>query len=155
MWLKRLLCLLLLVGVAWGEPLLDEMTQFADVVFSGNGTVEMVEWEDFTFQLTPDMEPLDIAALFRPDSKIAPEQREQAKFLFLKSQALANLERGGKTMTKFLESKGFTVSIYDHDYNPALMYSKAGEPARRFDFVRRDGKLKLARVSLQQPSTLD
>ena len=150
---KSLIWLLLLTRLVFCDPLQDEMTQLADQVFSGNGTAEMVEWEKFTMQLSPEMEPIDIAALFRPDSQANDEQREQAKFLFLKSQGLATLERGGKTMTQFLESKGFTVAIYDHDYNPALMYTKSGEPSRRFDFVRRDGHLKLARVSLQQASS--
>ena len=136
---------------AWADPLADEMRGLSDVIFSGNGSVEMVEWENFTFQITPDIDPVDIAALFR-DHKVSPEQRELAESLFLKAPMVANLERGGKTMTQFLESKGFTMSIYDHDFNPALMYSKDGEPHRRFDFVRREGKLKLARVSLQQPS---
>lgn len=146
---KSLFCLVLLSRLVFCDPVLDEMVGLADVVFSGNGTVEMVEWENFTMQLTPDMEPIDLAKLFQPESNMNEEQRQGAKLLFLKSQALANLERGGKTMTQFLESKGFTVSIYDHQFNPALMYSKSGEPSRRFDFVRREGQLKLARVSLQ------
>lgn len=150
MW-KRLLFLVLAARCAWADPLADEMRGLSDVIFSGNGTVEMVEWENFTFQVTPDIEPVDIAALFR-DNKVPQEQREMAETLFLKAQVVANLERGGKTMTQFLESKGFTMSIYEHEFNPALMYSKVGEPNRRFDFVRREGKLKLARVSLQQPS---
>lgn len=150
MW-KRLLILALVARCAWADPLADEMRGLSDVIFSGNGAVEMVEWEDFTFQVTPDIDPVDIAAMFR-DNKVGPDQRQLAESLFLKAQVVANLERGGKTMTQFLESKGFTMSVYEHDFNPALMYSKVGEPNRRFDFVRRDGKLKLARVSLQQPS---
>lgn len=143
--------LVLAAQCAWADPLADEMRGLSDVIFSGNGTTEMVEWEDFTFQISPDIDPVDIAAMFR-DNKVGPEQREMAESLFLKAQMVANLERGGKTMTQFLESKGFTMIVYDHTYNPALMYSKAGEPNRRFDFVRREGKLKLARVSLQQPT---
>ncbi|MFN8609624.1 MAG: hypothetical protein U0931_18945 [Vulcanimicrobiota bacterium] len=150
MW-KRWLLWLLLLSCAWADPLADEMRGLADVIFSGNGSVDMVEWDNFTFQITPDIDPVDIAALFR-DHNVTAEQRVTAESLFLKAQVVANLERGGKTMTQFLESKGFTLSIYEHDYNPALMYSKVGEPNRRFDFVRREGKLKLARVSLQQPS---
>ena len=150
MW-KRILILALLARCAWAEPLADEMKSLADVIFSGNGTVDMVEWEDFTFQITPDMDPVDIAVLFR-DNKVSSDQRTTAETLFLKAQVVANLERGGKTMTQFLESKGFTLSTYDHDFNPALMYTKTGEPARRFEFVRHDGKLRLARVSLAQPS---
>lgn len=150
MW-KRWLLWLLMLGWGWADPLADEMRSLSDVIFSGNGTIEMVEWENFSFQLTSDTEAVDIAALFR-DHNVTPEQRVTAESLFLKAQVVANLERGGKTMTQFLESRGFTLSIYDHDYNPALMYSKIGEPNRRFDFVRRDGKLKLSRVSLQQPS---
>jgi hypothetical protein len=150
---KSLLAMWLFSRLVWADPVLDEMTQLADVVFSGNGTAEMVEWENFTMQLTPDMEPIDIARLFRPESNMNAEQLQGAKMVFLKSQALANLERGGKTMTQFLESRGFTVSIYDHEFNPALMYAKSGEPSRRFDFVRRDGQLKLARVSLQPAGT--
>ena len=150
MW-KRLLLLALLVRCVWADPLADEMRGLSDVIFSGNGTIEMIEWENFTFQITPDTQPVDIAALFR-DNKVSQDQRELAESLFLKAQMVANLERGGKTMTQFLESKGFTLSIYEHDFNPALMYSTIGEPNRRFDFVRHDGRLKLARVSLQQPS---
>ena len=150
MW-KRLLILALATACAWADPAADEMRGLSDVIFSGNGTIDMVEWENFTFQITPDTEPVDIAALFR-DHKASQEQRELAESLFLKAQVVANLERGGKTMTQFLESKGFTMIINDHTYNPALMYSKAGEPNRRFDFVRREGKLKLAKVSLQQPT---
>jgi hypothetical protein len=150
MW-KRLLVLALLARCVWADPLADEMRGLSDVIFSGNGTTDMIEWENFTFQITPDTQPVDIAAMFR-DNKVSPDQRELAESLFLKAQMVANLERGGKTMTQFLESKGFTLSTYEHDFNPALMYSKVGEPNRRFDFVRREGKLKLARVSLQQPS---
>lgn len=150
--LRILLCMLLVwSGVAYSDPLLDEMVQVANVVFSGNGTEDMVEWERFTMQIMPEVEPVDIAALFRPESTVAQEQRNQAKFLFLKSQGIATLERGGKTMTEFLQSRGFTMSLYDHHYNPALMFTKDNEPSRRFDFVRRDGKLKLAKVTLEKP----
>jgi len=146
---KLIISLWLVTRLVGADPVTDEMKQLADVVFSGNGSVEMVEWENFTMQLTPDTDPIDIGALVRADSQVPEEQRQQAKLLFLKSQALANLERGGKTMTQFLESRGFTLAILDHEYSPALMYSKSGEPARRFDFVRREGKLKLSKVSLQ------
>lgn len=143
---KSLLSLLLLTRLVWGDPLQDEMTNLANLIFSGNGTVDLIEWEDFSFQLTPEMDPVDL-------TKVPPDQRENAKFLFMKSQGIATLERNGKTMTGFLESRGFTVAIRDHYYNPVLYYAKEGEPSRRFDFVRKDGKLKLCRVSLQPPGS--
>lgn len=140
--------LALMTGLVAADPLQDEMLQLADVVFSGNGTVDMVEWEDFTFQVMPDVDPVDIASLLKTPG-MTDEQRVAAEQLFLRGQALANLERGGKTMTGFLMGKGFTVATNDHYYSPALMFTKSGEPSRRFDFLRREGKLKLAKVTLQ------
>lgn len=146
-----LLCWFSLVTTLWAQSGLQEMVQLANVIFAGQGKEEMVEWENFTMQLMPEMDPVDIAALFREGSPVGEEQREQAKTLFLQSQGLAALERGGKSLTDFLQSKGFTMSYYEHRYNPALMFEKPGEASRRFDFVRRGGQLKLARVSLQKP----
>ncbi len=41
MW-KRWLLWLLMLGWGWADPLADEMRSLSDVIFSGNGTIEMV-----------------------------------------------------------------------------------------------------------------
>lgn len=151
--LLLLLCWLPATGRA---DIRDEMISVADQVFSGNGTPDMVEWETFTFQLMPEVEPLDIASMFRPDSQVHDQQREAAQQLFLKSQGLAQMaERGGKTVTRYLLDKGFTLAIHEHSNSPALIFFNGKEPTRRFDFLRRDGVLKLARVTLRHPSERD
>ena len=156
--MRWLFCLFLFVVTACPAycDVRAEMVQVSDSVFSGNGTPDLIAWENFTMQLTPEMDPVDIASLFKPESKASNEQRQAAQMVFLKSQgAAALLERGGKTVTQFLMGKGFTMSMSEHEFNPALFFFKPGEPTRRFDFVRQGGKLKLARVSLTKPTQND
>lgn len=153
------LCLLFLPLAAVAQPAEDlesEMIQVADMVFSGNGTPEMIEWQDFTFQLMPDVDPVDIGAMWRPGSVVGEDQRKAAQQVFLKGQGLAQMmERGGKTVTQFLLGKNMTLAIHEHSNSPALIFFNGVDATRRFDFVRRDGVLRLARVSLRHPSERD
>ena len=146
--MRILLLMLLLTQLLWADPAADELVQLANQIFSGQGTAEQVEWEEFTFQIMPEVEPIDIASLFKPGTMVGKDQQEQAKMLFLKSQVVGTLERGGKPMTGFLESKALTMSYNDHRYSPVLMFEKPGEPRRRFEFIRRGEQLKLRRVIL-------
>lgn len=151
-----LVCLLLVPLRVGAQDLETEMIQVADQVFSGNGTPEMVEWETFTFQLMPDVAPVDLGAMWQPGSIVGEDQRKTAQQMFLKGQGLAQMvERGGKTVTQFLFAKNMTLAIHEHGNSPALIFFNGKDPTRRFDFVRRDGVLRLARVTIQHPSERD
>lgn len=150
-WISFLL-LLFTLGTAHAD-LQSDMVRVADSVFSGNGAVEQVEWSNFTFQILQNVDPIDIGSIYKSNTSLGPEQKLQAQQLFLKSQGLAAaFERQGKTVTTFLVDKGFTMAMHDHENSPALIFFKDNEPTRRFEFLRVDGQLKLARVILLKPS---
>lgn len=150
-WFISLLILISLSLTGWADTQ-SEMLDLTDRVFSGNGQLEQVEWSNFTFQVFQDSDPVDIGQMYQTTS-LTPDQRDQAALLFLKSQGLAQaIERQGKTITDFFQSKGFTMAIKDHEFTPALILFKDRESTRRFEFIRQDGHLKLARVILLRPS---
>jgi hypothetical protein len=153
--MRKMLCLILLLmtlGCAHAD-LQSDMISVADSVFSGDGSVDQVEWSNFTFQILQNVDPIDIGSIYKSSNNLTPEQKLQAQQLFLKSQGLAaTFERQGKSVTNFLSEKGFSMAIHDHENSPALIFFKDNEPTRRFEFLRVNGQLKLARVILLKPS---
>lgn len=146
------LCAVLACTPAFAD-LQSDMVTVADAVFSGNGTPDQIDWSRFSFQLTPESQPVDVAAMVR---NVDAGMQANGETLFLKSQgAVQALERKGKTVSQYLqEDKGLTLATYDNENTPALLFisQKTGEPTRRFDFHRSDDdRLQLVRVTLRPP----